>query len=88
MHTDDFNKSSKIFDICIYILFIISFTYSVRYFVKASVSPTMSAINNYLLGCNFQQCCVYPLQLGVVRALKNVEITYLLNSNNNSEKTQ
>ena len=25
MHTDDFNKSSKIVDICIYILFIISY---------------------------------------------------------------
>ena len=64
------------------------FTYSVRYFVKSSVSPTMSAIGNYLLGCNFQQRCVYPLQRGVVRALKNVEITYLLDSNNKSEKTQ
>ena len=31
MHTDDFNKSSKIVDICIYVLFIIScFMYSVR----------------------------------------------------------
>ena len=25
MHTDDFNKSSKIVDICIYVLFIISY---------------------------------------------------------------
>ena len=28
------------------------------------------------------------VMLGVVRALKNVEITYLLESNNKSEKTQ
>ena len=28
------------------------------------------------------------VKLGVVRALKNVETTYLLNSNNKSEKTQ
>ena len=38
MQTDDLNKSSKIVDISTYILFIVScFTYSVRYFLKASV---------------------------------------------------
>ena len=39
MDTDDFNKSSEIFYIFIYILFIISYVshISARYFVKASV---------------------------------------------------
>ena len=38
MNPDDFNKNSKIVHICIYFVHNkLCFTYSVRYFVKASV---------------------------------------------------
>ena len=52
MHTDDFNKSSKIVDICIYILFIISYVLRILLDIlwKLRSSLTLSANGNYLQG--------------------------------------
>ena len=65
MHTDDFNKSSKIVDICIYILFIISYVLHILLDIlwKLRSSLTFSAKGDYLLDYNFQKRCLHPLKL-------------------------
>ena len=48
MHTNDFNKSSKIVDICIYVLFIISYVLRIvlDVLLKLQSSRTLSANGN------------------------------------------
>ena len=55
MHVDDFNKSSKIVEICIYILFIISYVSHIMLDIlwKLRLLLTLSAKGNYLLRYNF-----------------------------------
>ena len=62
---DDFNKSSKIVDICIYILFMVSYVSHILLDILRMLwsSLTLSANGNYLLGYNFQKRCLHPLQL-------------------------
>ena len=52
MHTDDFNKSSETVDICMYILFIISYVSYILLDIswKLRSSLTLPASGNYLLG--------------------------------------
>ena len=52
MHTDDFNKSSKMFDICINILFIISYVSHILLDIlwKLRSTLTLSVNSNFLLG--------------------------------------
>ena len=51
MHTDDFDKSSKISDICINILFIIYVSHILLDILwKIRSSRTLSSNDNYLLG--------------------------------------
>ena len=72
MHTDDFNKSSKIVDICIYILFIISYVLHILLDIlrRLRSSLTLSAKGNYLLGYNFQQRCLNLSNLDLWNANK------------------
>ena len=69
MQTDDLNKSSKIVDIFIYILFIVSYVSHILLDIlwKLQSSLTLSANGNYLLGYNFQQRCLHSLQLRSVK---------------------
>ena len=59
MHTDDFNKSSEIVDICIYILFIISYVSHILLDIlwKLRSSLTLLANGNYLLGYRARLTC-------------------------------
>ena len=63
MHTDDFNKSSKIVDIFIYILFIISYVSHILLDIlwKLLSSPTLSVNGNYLLGYHARLTCSLTL---------------------------
>ena len=62
MHIDDFNKSSKIVDIFIYILFIISYVSHILLDILRKLRSSLTSANgNYLLDDNFQQRCLHSL---------------------------